>query len=263
MKTNNYAMGYSDTFVTMLKQRKVETHAQFLLPYLKPGIKMLDCGCGPGSLTIGFARYVKNGEIVGVDIEESQLQIARDDAKNAGINNVLFKQASILDLPFEDNYFDVVFSHAVLSHLHDPIKALKEQKRVVKPGGIVAARNGYHSGTVFYPKNPLLEEAVRFSLQPARDSGGDPDLGLRLGELFRIAGLKNVKQTVTCSTSDIRQLARSFADEILERDYNKKALASGKITLEKLQQYRQAWLDFADDSNSFSYNPWCEAVGFK
>jgi len=259
-----YGMGYSNTFIDMLKMRKVETNAQFLIPYLKRGLKILDCGCGPGSMTIGFANYVKNGNAIGIDIEESQIEIAREDAKKSGVNNVTFQNASVLELPFKDNTFDIVFSQALLSHLKDPISALLEQKRVVKQGGMVAARNIYHSGIVFYPQSALLNEAARFHVQPVRDHGGDPDLGIKLGQLFRTADFNNVKHTVFCETGDITALARNFyVDETVNRAYSKKLLADGKITLEKLQAYQKAWLDFANDPNAFSYCPWGEVIGIK
>jgi len=261
---SQYGMGYSDAFVKMLKKRTIETHAPFLIPYLKPGMKLLDCGCGPGSMTISLAKYAKNGQVVGVDIEDSQLEIARLDAKEAGIKNVVFQQASVLELPFADNTFDIVFSQGLLSHLQDPIIAVLEQKRVTKAGGIVVARTMYSSGIVYYPKNLLLEEASKFNFQPIQDNGGDPDLGIKLGELFRKAGFGELKHTIFCDTSDAKSLAKDiFAPEVMNREYNKKLLASGKITLEKLQQYQQAWLDFANDSNAFSYCPVGEIIAVK
>lgn len=258
-----YGMGYSETFVNFLKKRRVETHAQFLLPYLKPGLKILDCGCGPGSMTIGFARCSENGEVIGIDIEDSQLEIAREDARKAGVTNVTFQHASVLELPFADNTFDIVFSQGLISHFSNPLAVVLEQKRVVKAGGIVAAHNGYMSGAAFYPTNAILEEAYDLSKQPSIAHGGDPDIGIKLGKLFADAGFIDIKHTIFCDTNDIKEMAYFCADEVLQREYNKKLLTQGKITLEKLQSYRDAWLDFAKTPHAFSYFPWGEVIGFK
>lgn len=258
-----YGMGYSDRFIHALKQRQVETHAQFLIPYLKPETKLLDCGCGPGSMTIGFARYAKCGEVIGIDIEDSQIEMANEDAEKSGLRHVTFQHASVFDLPFENDTFDIVFSHALLSHLKDPVAALKEQMRVVKPGGIVAARAGYASGISFCPKNPILEEAWHFHMQPVVDNGGDPDIGIRLGELFLRAGLSDIKHILFCDMMFTKNVASFLAEEVLHRDYSQKLLAEGKISLAKLQTYQKAWLNQAKAKHVFSYNPMGEAIGVK
>jgi len=164
--TQKYGMGYSKTFIDVLKKRCIKTHAQFLIPYLKPGMKILDCGSGPGSMTIDFARYLQRGEVIGVDIEESQIAIATADAKRENVTNVTFQTADVFDLPFADDTFDLVFSQGLLVHLPDPIQALQEQRRVTKKGGIVTARSGYARGAIFHPENALLKEAWLFHNQP-------------------------------------------------------------------------------------------------
>lgn len=261
--TNKYSMGYNEKFVDMLKQRTAETYAKFLLPYLKPNFKVLDCGCGPGSMTIGFAKYVPQGDVIGIDIEEGQLAIAYEEAEKAKICNISFERANVLKLPFADNTFDVVFSQGLLSHLNDPIAAILEQKRVTKPGGIVAAKNGYFEGTAFYPPNKLAKEVLQFTYQPISENGGDPNIGIKLGALFRAAKLRDVKQTMYCESIGTKKMALIFADEIINRDYSKRLLSEGKVVLTTLQQYQKFWLDFAADPDAFSYMPFGEVVGFK
>ena len=64
-------MGYSDEFLALLKRRNAESVAFHLLPRLKPGLRVLDHGCGPGTISVGLARAVEPGELHGVDIEVS------------------------------------------------------------------------------------------------------------------------------------------------------------------------------------------------
>ena len=79
--TSSYTMGYSEEFRQLLNRRSVETHAKHLLPHLKPGLRVLDFGCGPGTVTVGLARAVEPGEVHGIDMEESQIGLARSAAE--------------------------------------------------------------------------------------------------------------------------------------------------------------------------------------
>src|SRR5512142_1845750 len=100
--------------------RQAESHAAFFTPYLSPGMRLLDCGCGPGSITCGLAGIVAPGGVVGIDLYAKALDAAQS------VSNVRFQAASVYELPFPDGSFDAVFSHAVLEHLAEPLKALAE-----------------------------------------------------------------------------------------------------------------------------------------
>ena len=73
----DYTMGYSEEFRQMLNWRSAQSHAGYLLPHLASGQKLLDFGCGPGTITVGLARAVEPGEVHGIDMEESQIALAR------------------------------------------------------------------------------------------------------------------------------------------------------------------------------------------
>ena len=103
-----YTMGYSDEFRQLLDRRSAETHATYLLPRLEPGMRVLDFGCGPGTITVGLAKLVEPGEVHGLDMEESQIEIARAAAAAGGHDNAAFHVGNVFDLPFEDCSFDVV-----------------------------------------------------------------------------------------------------------------------------------------------------------
>ena len=107
-------MGYSGEFQQLLRRRNAETNAAHLLPHLKPGLRILDFGCGPGSITVGLANAVNPGEVHGIDKEESQIDVARNVAKAGGHQNAFFHVGDVTALPFEDNFFDVAHCHAVL-----------------------------------------------------------------------------------------------------------------------------------------------------
>ena len=89
----------------------------------------LDAGCGHGSLTYQLLQLGAK-EVYGVDLKPAPKQGAFDR-----FGNVSFVQASLLDLPFENNFFDVVVCTGVLHHTLNPEKGFAEMTRVLKPGG--------------------------------------------------------------------------------------------------------------------------------
>ena len=137
---SSYTMGYSEEFLQLLHRRNADRNAAYLLPHLRPGLRVLDFGCGPGTISVGLARAVEPGELHGIDMEESQINLARSAAGAGGHGNTTFHVGDVTDLPFEDDYFDVAHCHAVLMHVPDTEAVLFEVKRVLKPGGVVASR---------------------------------------------------------------------------------------------------------------------------
>ena len=93
-KHENYAGGYDPALLRGLARREVRREASFLVPHLLPAMRVLDCGCGPGSITLGLAELVTFGEVVGIDIEAGQLEIGREEARRRCLTNVRFEQAS-------------------------------------------------------------------------------------------------------------------------------------------------------------------------
>src|SRR5262249_44921155 len=128
-------------FIGYFGERVAAREAAFFLPHLRPGMALLDCGCGPGSITVGLAEAVAPGRVVGVDREPKALAVARAQAAGRGVTNVRFEEGDVHALPFADATFDAAFAHALLEHVRDPAAALAELYRVVKPGGVVGVRS--------------------------------------------------------------------------------------------------------------------------
>ena len=131
-QTPEYTMGYSEEFLRMLHRRSAQTHAAYLLPHLGPGMRLLDFGCGPGNISVGLASAVNPGELHGIDMEESQIDLARAAARAGGHDNATFHVGDVTELPFEDGWFDVAHCHAVLMHVPDTEKVLAEVRRVLR-----------------------------------------------------------------------------------------------------------------------------------
>jgi ubiquinone/menaquinone biosynthesis C-methylase UbiE len=99
-------------------------------------MRVLDCGCGPGTITLDLGNVVSPGLVVGIDLEPAQLRSAQNRSRQQGIN-AWFGVASVYDLPFADGQFDAVFAHALFEHLREPVRALSEMRRVLRSTGIV------------------------------------------------------------------------------------------------------------------------------
>ena len=98
--TPNYVIGYTPSSEQLFSRRTAASHAGYLLPYLKAGMKVLDIGCGPGSISVGLADAVVPGELYGIDMEQSQVEFAVAAARKGEHDNARFQVGDALDLPF-------------------------------------------------------------------------------------------------------------------------------------------------------------------
>ncbi|MDY6966458.1 MAG: methyltransferase domain-containing protein [Halobacteriota archaeon] len=103
---------------------------------IKKGDVILDLGCGPGTLAITLAQNFKEAEIYGVDLSEKTLNLARKVIFSLGLNDAIkLERGDIEDLPFPDDFFDVVLSQAVINLVPRKKLAFEEISRVTKPDG--------------------------------------------------------------------------------------------------------------------------------
>lgn len=156
--TDTYTQGHSKYTTSTQERRTAESSAAFLLPYIKNTDYILDAGCGPGSITIGLAKYPPEGKTVGIDSSKEVLIKATALAAEAnvstdGLGSVTFEHGNILEgLSYPDSTFDIIFASQIFGHIpppDQPVKSLVELRRVLKPGGILATRDGV--GAHFYP----------------------------------------------------------------------------------------------------------------
>ncbi len=248
LECSTYVPGYSAPIIAIMERRTAETHARFFLPYLKsgfttPGFHVLDAGCGPGTITLGLARRLGLGHVTGVDVEDSQFAASIEEARQQGLN-LTFRKADIYRLPFEDESFDAVFSHAVLQHLADPLAALAELRRVLKPKGLIGIRASDLGGMLIDSEPGGLVEQLTSYFARLREGHGDSCVGRKLPRLLNGLGF-NVER-VTASYEVVTDLVPKLGPALAAQFPS--AFASGNGPRN-------------GDETSFVALAWCEVIG--
>lgn len=131
-----------------LASRNLESEGAFVLPWLRPGLDVLDLGCGPGTITLDLAAAVLPGRVVGIELSPIATETARRLAAGRELVNARFLTGHPAELPFADGTFDLVFSHGLLDRVARPEEVVEEIGRVLRPGGwaAVACRRRWLSG---------------------------------------------------------------------------------------------------------------------
>jgi SAM-dependent methyltransferase len=244
-----YVHGHHESVLRSHRWRTAENSAGYLLPHLAPGTRLLDVGCGPGTITVDLARLVAPGEVVGIDAVEVVLAGARQVAEMARVDNVRFQVADGMALPFDDGTFDVVHAHQVLQHVPDPVGLLREMRRVCRPGGLVAARDSDYAAKAWYPSDPALDDWMAVYQRTARGSGGEPNAGRHLLAWAHAAGLTDVAASAStwCFATDEDRAwwGDLWADRALHSTYATQSIALGFADQARLQRISEAWRRWA------------------
>ena len=260
----SYSNRGNPAFESELALRTAAKEAAFFLPMLRAGMRVLDLGCGPGSITLGLAQAVAPGEAIGVDLQPSQVTQAQALSAARGVMNVRFEPADIYRLPFPDGSFDAVFGNAVLMHLREPNRALEEVRRVLRPGGIAGVRDSDWGGRIHAPMTPLLEQWYAITVRVRQHNGGDPFMGRHHRRLLLDAGFARAEASVsveTAGTLDATRRRASFLKAQLH-GFARTALAEGWMdqrTVEAVEAEFDAW---AERPDALYVQIMCEAIGW-
>lgn len=157
-----------DLFETVYNGKCFKGIAEEIKNHVSKDDVVLECACGTGLLTLPMAQICK--ELVATDYSDGMLkQVSK---KVAGYSNTKIQKASILEIPFEDNKFDVVVAANVIHLLDEPEKALSEMKRVCKPGGklVIPTYVNKESKNSMFAAKLLSVLGVNFKRQFSLDS---------------------------------------------------------------------------------------------
>ncbi len=250
-----YTHGHHESVLRSHRWRTAANSAAYLLPHLRPGQTLLDIGCGPGTITVDLAGHVAPGRVTAVEVTAAALDLARAEAARRAVTTVDFAVADVHALDFPDDSFDVVHAHQVLQHVADPVLALREMRRVCRPGGVVAVRDADYAGFTWYPQLAELDEWQALYQRTARANGGEPDAGRRLLAWARAAGFTDITAggSVWCyaSPEDRQWWGGLWADRIVQSDLALSALTTGDATEADLHRISAGWRRWATDGNGW------------
>ncbi len=244
-----YTHGHHESVLRSHSWRTAENSASYLLPHLRPELTLLDVGCGPGTITADLAGRVSR--VIAIDSAAEVVESAQQTAPA----NVAFQVGDVHRLNFADASFDVVHAHQVLQHVADPVRALREMRRVCRPGGIVAVRDSDYRAFAWYPELPELDDWLRLYLRISTSNGGAPDAGRRLLSWAQQAGFGDI--TATSSTwcfatlEDRAWWGGMWADRIRNSAIAKQALDGGYASREQLDRIAAAWQAWAEASDGW------------
>lgn len=240
-----YTHGHHESVLRSHASRTAENSASYLIPHLQSGHRVLDVGSGPGTITADFARLVAPGEVLGLDRSPEVVAAASTWASREQLKNLSFDVGDIYQLNFPDNSFDVVHAHQVLQHLSDPVAALKELRRVAKPGGIVALREADFHGMSWYPAQPELDEWMNLYQQVARHNHAEPDAGRRLLHWAQAAGFADVTPSSSnwlyATPEQRRWLSDDWAERVEQSALAEQAVAYGLADAAQLARIAEGW----------------------
>jgi SAM-dependent methyltransferase len=186
---------------------------------------------GPGTITVDFARRLVDGWVTGIDSADPAVAATVALAQTEHVGNLTAETGNVYALAYGDDSFDVAHAHQVLQHLSDPVAALGEMRRVVRPGGLIAARDADYAAMTWFPVDPRLDRWLELYHQVARAAGGEPDAGRRIRHWAVEAGLTEV----TCSAStwcfadpaDVAWWSQTWAERVVSSAFASQAVAGG------------------------------------
>jgi ubiquinone/menaquinone biosynthesis C-methylase UbiE len=259
-----YTHGHHESVVRAHASRTAENSAAFVIPHLTAGTSVLDVGCGPGSITCDFAEMVAPAKVVGLDRSAEIVAQAASLASERGVENVEFVTGNIYDLDFEDETFDLVHAHQVLQHLTDPVAALREMRRVAKPGAIVAVRDADFRGMSWYPEIRELDDWMELYQKIARRNGAEPDAGRRLVSWAQQAGFTDVAPSSSnwlyATAQQRRWQSRVWSERVLHSAFAEQALEYGLANEADLARIAAGWHRWGSTDDGFFLIPNGEVI---
>lgn len=246
---DTYTHGYK-TAVRNQQRRTAEDQGAFFIQHLRPGMKVLDCGCGPGTITVGLADVVNPGQVVGIDVGQEVIDLANNLVE--GRINLEFQVASVYEIPFPNGHFDEVLVHKVLEHVAEPESVMKEVLRVLKPGGVVGARSTDQGGLYIYPWSDAINDMFENLQDRWQRNGGNPFFGRAQQSTMRKSGFERVETTHRVEFANRADWLQDF-ENIWNGDYEE-WLGRGFLT-EKQVSNSKDMAKIKSDLKAFSADP--------
>ncbi len=256
---DTYTHGHHASVLASHRARTAENSAGYLLPSLRPGQRLLDVGCGPGTITADLAAHLAPGEVVAIEREQTVVDEAAAVARERGLGNMTVEIGDVYHLAYDDGAFDVTHAHQVLQHLSDPVAALIEMRRVTRPGGIVAARDADYGGMTWYPGDPRLDRWIEIYSAVARSNDAEPDAARHLVAWANRAGFSSftVSASAWCFADDATRSwwGTTWAERMTASAVARQAEATGIATAADLAAVADGFRDWASHPDAYFLVP--------
>jgi len=266
-KLATYTHGHHASVVGQHRKRTAAEAARFLLPHLRPGMRLLDVGCGPGSITVGLAEAVAPGEVLGIDLAGDVLDIGRELAAEKQLRNVRFEAGDVLELSEPEGSFDVVYAHQVLQHVSDPVAALHAMRRLLAPRGVVAVRDSDYGTATWSPPDARLARWLEIYHAVAARNGAEADAGRYLHGWLHAAGFRDLQASGTTWTfpgyDSIATWATSWAERTTRSNLAVQAMQYGIADASELEHVAQGFREWSRQPAAFFTIGHVEVLGHK
>ena len=261
-----YTHGHQEPVLRSHRWRTAANSAAYLLPRLRPGMDLLDVGCGPGTITADLARIVAPGRTVGVDRSIEVIESARAEQHEPLTGaRVGYMAGDVYRLGLPIRSFDVVHAHQVLQHLSDPAAALTEIRRVLRPGGVLAVRDSDYGGFFWAPADRRLDRWRQVYQAVGRANGADPQVARRLPALVAGAGFTEVEASSSTWTfaggDDRRWWGGLWADRTVASSFAEQAVRYGIADPAEMEDLAAGWREWAGRPDGLFVVPHVEVVG--
>lgn len=267
MATERYSHGHHESVLRSHRWRTAENSAGFLLPHLAPGMSLLDVGCGPGNITADLAGRLGDAAVVGVDLSVEVIGLARSQYAKGSHPNLSFEVADVYELDIGDDSFDVVYAHQVLQHLSKPVDALREMRRVLKPGGILAVRDADYGTFVWSPDEPLLDRWLELYHEITTANHAEANAGRYLKSWVTAAGFDRVAVSssnwIFESPDERSWWGGLWADRVRHSDFARQGVEYELTTKDELEAIAEAFVQWSRSSDGFFLLVNVEVLGRK
>jgi SAM-dependent methyltransferase len=245
---DTYTHGHSEVVLRSHRWRSAQNSAAYLLGELRTGDRILDVGCGPGTITADLAALVAPGPVLGVDLSDVAITEAR--VHSEGVDNLSFVVGDVRDLPAPSGGYDVIHAHQVLQHLSDPVGALAAMRALLAPGGLVAARDADYPGFRWWPEDPRLDRWLEIYEAVTQRNRAHCDAGRRLLSWALAAGFTDVRySTSTWTFADPEDRAwwgLSWAERVVSSQVADQAISYGIADRAALVECADGWRNWVE-----------------
>jgi SAM-dependent methyltransferase len=155
---------------------------------VQAGMQILDAGCGSGSMAREIAKAFPKAIVAGIDLRDEYIDYARRRAAEAHLQNLSFKTGDVRELPFPNDSFDIIWTKYLLQWVAEPMQAMRELVRVLKPGGLLVSANFDGFAVTHEPPDLAIQPMIEFIFGNLVDSF----IGRKMAGMCRNCGLVDI-----------------------------------------------------------------------